>query len=473
MVLDDDGVLFHLFQSEEYARKVLPYIKPEYFSSEAHKHIFTHFNDFFIAYDNIPSKISIKLQLDNAFGIKEPVVNQINETLESLSGDTEANIAWLVDQTEKYTQHKAIYNAVFEVISIIDKKSKKSKDVIPELLSQALAVSFDQHIGHDYFDDAESRHDFYNKILERVVFDMDVLNKITHGGLPRKTLNVFASATGVGKSLIMCHLSSFYLAQGYNVLYITLEMAEERIAERIDVNLLDISLDEMAQLPKETFITKINKQWKKTKGKLIIKEYPTAGANAEHFKSLLRELQIKKGFVPDVVCVDYLTICTSSRYKPGTDVGSYFIGKAIAEEIRGLCVSNNLVGISAVQFNRGGYNNSDSDITNISESAAIAMTADTLFGLISTPELRKENKIMIKQLKNRLGDLNYYSTFLIGVDYSKMRIYELEGTKEIKDDANVYKAISKKPVIELSPTEYTKETAPAKDPKKKFNNFKF
>lgn len=434
MILDETDVLFHLFNSEEYTRKVLPYLTEHYFSVSINKQIFKTFHDYYTKYNSLPSKNQIHLEIVNKSDVKQTIVDQLSESLNDLVGETDIEMKWLVDKSEQFIKDKAIYNALLESIAIVDKKSKKSKDSIPELLSKALSVSFDHHIGHDYFNDASERFDFYNLVVDRVKFDMDVLNKITHGGLPKKTLNVFASATGVGKSLVMCHLASFYLSQGHNVLYITLEMAEERIAERIDVNLLDISLNDISGSSKDHYMKLINEQWKKTKGKLVIKEYPTSGANVEHFKSLLRELKIKKNFVPTILFIDYLTICSSARYKPGADVNSYFIGKAIAEEMRGLAVEYELICISAVQFNRSGYNNSDSDITNISESAAIAMTADTLFGLISTEDLRKENRILVKQMKNRLGDLNYYSKFLIGVDYAKMRIYELDGTKEIEDD---------------------------------------
>lgn len=426
MAITENEIVFNLFHNEEYARKVIPYVDVQHFS-ENFKPIYVEFKKFFTSYNAVPSIRIIESSLEDS-SLTELQFNTIIQNLQSLSSN-DYHTSWLVDNTEVFCRDVSIYNALTESISIADGKAKKPKEAIPALLSEAIAFSFDNKIGHDYLNDAEARYEYYQNGLSRIETDISVINLITRGGLPKKALTVLAASTGVGKSLIMCHFAKVLAERGYNVLYITLELSEEMIGERIDANMLDVPINDIRKLSKESFLKKIDFIKSRRPGRLIIKEYPTGGANVEHFRALLRELNIKKKFKPEILIIDYLTICSSSRYTK-SETGSYFVGKAIAEEIRGLVVEQDAVGLTAVQFNRGGQNNSDSDLSNIAESSAIAMTSDLVLGMISTDDLRALNQILVKQLKNRFGDLNYYSKFMLGVDYGKMRIFELDPIDE-------------------------------------------
>ena len=424
--------LSNLVYNENYTRKVLPFLKSEYFSDRQERIVFEEISKFVEKFNNRPTKQALSIELDKRKDLNDDEFKKVLEVVETLS-DAEVDLNWLVETTEKFCKEKAVYNAVLESIKIIDGKDKQKKiDAIPDVLSDALAVAFDQHIGHDYVDDGENRYEFYHKKEEKIEFDLDYFNKITKGGLPQKTLNVALAGTGVGKSLFMCHFASTLLMQGKNVLYITLEMAEEKIAERIDANLMNVTMDELRQLPKKMFEDRLTKIQSKTNGKLIIKEYPTASAHAGHFRALIKELALKRSFRPDIIFVDYLNICASSRFKGNANVGSYFYIKAIAEELRGLAVENNLPIVSATQTTRGGYSNSDIGMEDTSESFALPATADFMFALISTEELEKLNQIMVKQLKNRYNDPNMNKRFVIGVDRGKMKLYDCE--QEAQDD---------------------------------------
>jgi len=424
--------LSNLVYNENYTRKVLPFLKSEYFSDRQERIVFEEISKFVEKFNNRPTKQALSIELDKRKDLNDDEFKKVLEVVETLS-DAEVDLNWLVETTEKFCKEKAVYNAVLESIKIIDGKDKQKQiDAIPDVLSDALSVGFDQHIGHDYVDDGEGRFEFYHKKEEKIEFDLDYFNKITKGGLPQKTLNVALAGTGVGKSLFMCHFASSLLMQGKNVLYITLEMAEEKIAERIDANLMNVTMDELHQLPKKMFEDRLTKIQSKTKGRLIIKEYPTASAHAGHFRALIKELALKKSFKPDIIFVDYLNICASSRFKGNANVGSYFYIKAIAEELRGLAVENNLPIVSATQTTRGGYSNSDIGMEDTSESFALPATADFMFALISTEELEKLNQIMVKQLKNRYNDPNMNKRFVIGVDRGKMKLYDCE--QEAQDD---------------------------------------
>ena len=424
--------LSNLVYNENYTRKVLPFLKSEYFSDRQERIVFEEISKFVEKFNNRPTKQALSIELDKRKDLNDDEFKKVLEVVETLS-DAEVDLNWLVETTEKFCKEKAVYNAVLESIKIIDGKDKQKQiDAIPDVLSDALAVAFDQHIGHDYVDDGEGRYEFYHKKEEKIEFDLDYFNKITKGGLPQKTLNVALAGTGVGKSLFMCHFASTLLMQGKNVLYITLEMAEEKIAERIDANLMNVTMDELRQLPKKMFEDRLTKIQSKTNGKLIIKEYPTASAHAGHFRALIKELALKKSFKPDIIFVDYLNICASSRFKGNANVGSYFYIKAIAEELRGLAVENNLPIVSATQTTRGGYSNSDIGMEDTSESFALPATADFMFALISTEELEKLNQIMVKQLKNRYNDPNMNKRFVIGVDRGKMKLYDCE--QEAQED---------------------------------------
>ena len=428
----EQTVLKNLIHNEQFTRKVIPFVKSEYFSDRQERFVFEEISKFVEKFNNRPTKQALSIELDKRKDLNDDEFKKVLEVVETLS-DAEVDLNWLVETTEKFCKEKAVYNAVLESIKIIDGKDKQKQiDAIPDVLSDALSVGFDQHIGHDYVDDGEGRFEFYHKKEEKIEFDLDYFNKITKGGLPQKTLNVALAGTGVGKSLFMCHFASSLLMQGKNVLYITLEMAEEKIAERIDANLMNVTMDELHQLPKKMFEDRLTKIQSKTKGRLIIKEYPTASAHAGHFRALIKELALKKSFKPDIIFVDYLNICASSRFKGNANVGSYFYIKAIAEELRGLAVENNLPIVSATQTTRGGYSNSDIGMEDTSESFALPATADFMFALISTEELEKLNQIMVKQLKNRYNDPNMNKRFVIGVDRGKMKLYDCE--QEAQDD---------------------------------------
>ena len=418
-------ILSHLVYDEKYLRKVLPFIKDVYFEVLTEKIIFQEIQQYMNNYDGLPSANILQIEVEKRKDISEEIFKEAVDLIQSFR-EEKVDQEWLLDTTEKWCKERAIYLALMESVKLADGRDKtKNREAIPSILSEALGVSFDDHIGHDYLQDAEERFEFYHKKEDKIPFDLDLFNKITKGGLPNKTLNVALAGTGVGKSLFMCHCASSCLSQGKNVLYITLEMAEEKIAERIDANLLGINIKELADIPKSLFETKIGKVAKKTQGTLIIKEYPTASAHAGHFKSLLSELSIKKGFAPDIIFVDYLNICSSSRYK-GTIVNSYTFVKAIAEELRGLAVEANLPIVSATQTTRSGFGSSDLDLTDTSESFGLPATADLMFALISTEELEDMNQIMVKQLKNRYNDPTMNKRFVIGIDRARMRLYNVE-----------------------------------------------
>ena len=418
-------ILSNLINSEKYIRKVLPFLKMDYFQERSHKIIFLEIHEYVNQYDSLPSLNAIAIECQERTDLNEDQFKEILEVLNVLSDDT-ADYDWLVDTTEKWCQERAIYLSLMESVKIADgQDTKRDKGAIPSILSEALGVSFDQHVGHDYVLDAEQRYEFYHRKEAKIPFDLDFFNKITKGGLPSKTLNIALAGTGVGKSLFMCHVAASALLQGKNVLYITLEMAEEKIAERIDANLLNIPIQKLTDLPKVMFDKKIKTLSKKTQGKLIIKEYPTASAHVGHFKSLVSDLALKRSIKPDIIFVDYLNICASQRYK-GSIVNSYTYVKAIAEELRGFACECNVPIISATQTTRAGYGSSDVDLTDTSESFGLPATADLMFALISTEELEGMNQIMVKQLKNRYNDLNINKRFCIGIDRSKMKLYDVE-----------------------------------------------
>jgi len=419
-------ILKNLLLTEEYPRRVLPFIKKEYFEDKTDQILFDITHKYFVKYSAVPTVEALTIEVGKITSISDDQFKQITQTLESFDKEV-TELDWLMDTTEKWCQDRAIYLALMESIKIADgSDEKKDTGAIPSILSDALAVSFDNHIGHDYIDDYEERYESYHRVETKVPFDLDFFNKITKGGLPNKTLNIALAGTGVGKSLFMCHVASSVLLQGRNVLYITMEMAEEKIAERIDANLLNIPIQEISELPKMMFDSKVNSLMKKTQGTLIIKEYPTASAHSGHFKALLNELALKKSFRPDIIFVDYLNICASSRYRANSNVNSYSYIKAIAEELRGLAVEANLPIVSATQTTRSGFASSDVDLTDTSESFGLPATADLMFALISTEELEGLNQIMVKQLKNRYNDPTIYKRFIIGIDRAKMRLYDVE-----------------------------------------------
>ena len=424
------SILKNLIHNEDYARKVLPFLEADYFNDIAEKNIFKEVSDFINKYKAMPTHEALCINFSES---KNHTDDQVRGAIQILKEIDDAKnqpteTQWLTEQTEKFCQDKALYNAIMESVSILDEKNKtqKSKGEIPKLLADALGVSFDQNIGHDYMNDSESRFEFYHKKESRIPFDLDFFNKITKGGLPKKTLNIALAGTGVGKSLFMCHCSAAAISQGLNVLYISLEMAEERIAERIDANLLNVTMDELHIIPRADYDRKFGAFKNKAQGKLIIKEYPTASAGAMHFRSLLNELHLKKNFKPDIVFVDYLNICCSSRIKQGGSVNSYTYIKAIAEELRGLAVEFDVPIVSATQTTRSGFSNSDVGLEDTSESFGLPATADFMFALISTEELEQLGQIMVKQLKNRYNDPNSNKKFVIGVDRAKMRLYDAE-----------------------------------------------
>ena len=419
-------ILKNLIHNDEYSRKVLPFISKEYFEDYNEKVVFEEISNFIVKYNNLPTKETLIIESENRTDITDDSAHQIKEFI-GLLESTPSDQQWLLDTTEKWCKDRAIYLALVESISIADgNNEKKTQDAIPSILSDALAVSFDNQVGHDYLQDYEERYEFYHKEEEKIPFDLEFFNKITKGGLPNKTLNIALAGTGVGKSLFMCHVASSSLLQGKNVLYITLEMAEEKIAERIDANLLNVNIQEIANLPQVMFENKVTKLAKKTQGSLIIKEYPTASAHSGHFKSLLNELALKKSFRPDIIFIDYLNICASSRYKANGNVNSYSYIKAIAEELRGLAVEANVPIVSATQTTRSGYGNSDVDLTDTSESFGLPATADLMFALISTEELEGLNQIMVKQLKNRYNDPTMNKRFVVGIDRAKMKLSDCE-----------------------------------------------
>ena len=418
--------LAHLIHNEDYCRKVIPFIKPLYFTNRDERIVFEEIEKFLEKYNALPTQETLTIGVDSRKDLTDEEYKKIVELIGSLE-KTEVDLQWLHDETEKFCKDKAIYNAVLDGIKIIDGKDKnRTPEAIPTILSDALAVSFDLTVGHDYVDDGLNRYEFYHKKEDKIKFDLDYFNKITKGGLPQKTLNIALAGTGVGKSLFMCHVASSVLMQGKNVLYITLEMAEERIAERIDANLMNITIDDLHTLPKKMFENYLNKIQKKTNGKLIIKEYPTASAHVGNFRSLIKELALKRSFRPDIIFIDYLNICASSRFRGNANVGSYFYIKAIAEELRGLAVETNVPIVSATQTTRSGFVSSDIGLEDTSESFGLPATADLMFALISTEELEDLNQICVKQLKNRYNDPTMNKRFILGIDRAKMRLYDVE-----------------------------------------------
>ena len=419
-------ILQNLIFSEEYSRKVIPFIQPDFFEDRKEKIIFEEIVSFIVKYGSSITTEALNIEVENRTDLTDSEAKEIREINQNLK-ESAVDHQWLLDTTEKWCRDRAIYLALMESIHIADgNDEKKNRDAIPNILSAALSVSFDNNVGHDYLLNYEERYDFYHKKEEKIPFDLEYFNKITKGGLPNKTLNIALAGTGVGKSLFMCHVASSVLLQGRNVLYITMEMAEEKIAERIDANLLDVSIQDLSDLPKLMFENKVTDVSKKTQGQLIIKEYPTAGAHSGHFKTLLNELSLKKSFKPDIIFIDYLNICASSRYRAAANVNSYSYIKAIAEELRGLAVEANVPIVSATQTTRSGFASSDVDLTDTSESFGLPATADLMFALISTEELEGLNQIMVKQLKNRYNDPTIFKRFVIGIDRAKMRLYDCE-----------------------------------------------
>ena len=451
-------ILKNLIHNDEYSRKVLPFINKEYFEEFHEKIIFEEICTFIVKYNTLPTKETLTIESEKRTDITEDVFSKIRDCI-GLLEDSPNDLQWLLDTTEKWCKDRAIYLALVESIAIADGNNEnKNQDAIPSILSDALAVSFDNQVGHDYLEDYEERYESYHRKEDKISFDLDFFNKITKGGLPNKTLNIALAGTGVGKSLFMCHVASSVLLQGKNVLYITLEMAEEKIAERIDANLLNIPIQDIINLPQQIFEKKVANLAKKTQGTLIIKEYPTASAHSGHFKALLDELALKKSFRPDIIFIDYLNICASSRYKAGSNVNSYSYIKAIAEELRGLAVEANVPIFSATQTTRSGFASSDVDLTDTSESFGLPATADLMFALISTEELEGLGQIMVKQLKNRYNDPTYNRRFVIGVDRAKMRLYDVE--QKAQDD-----------ILDSGQDEEYNEHK--QKPKKSFAEFKF
>ena len=450
----EEITLSKLILNDTYTKKVLPFIKDDYFDTPTHKVLFSTLSEYVNKFETTPEPNALKIEVEKRRDISEEIYKEVEQFLNNLDRD-HYNEDWLIETTEKWCKEKAIYIALMESVKIADGQDKtRTKDAIPSIMSEALGVCFDDHVGHDYIQDSDDRYDFYHRKEEKIPFDIEYLNKITKGGLPNKTLNIALAGTGVGKSLFMCHVASSVLLQGRNVLYITMEMAEEKIAERIDANLLDIPIQQLTSplLTKEKYSSKLLQLKQKTQGKLIIKEYPTASAHVGHFKALLNELSMKKGFSPDIIFVDYLNICASARYK-GTIVNSYTYVKAIAEELRGLAVEFDLPIVSATQTTRAGFGSSDPDLTDTSESFGLPATADLMLALISNEEMEELGQIMIKQLKNRYNDPTMYKRFVVGIDRAKMRLYDCD--QGAQDD-----------IIDAGDIE------PATNPKKTFDGFK-
>lgn len=425
----EQAILTSLIYNEDFLRKVLPFIKPEYFSDRTERTLFNEITSFTETYNSSPEIAALSIAVKEKTNLTDDEVQKCEDYLSEIEKDNTAKteIQWLVDKTEKFCQEKAIYNAVLGSISILDGKDKTNdKGAIPKILSDALAISFDTTVGHDYLQDSDERYEFYHRKEERIPFDLDIFNKITKGGLPAKTLNIALAGTGVGKSLFMCHMAAGAMVQGRNVLYITLEMAEEKIAERIDANLLNVTLDDLMELPKDLYDKKVERVKSKTTGKLIIKEYPTASASTIHFRTLLNELNLKKSFIPDIIFVDYLNICCSARIRAGSNINSYTYVKSIAEELRGLAVEYNLPIVSATQTTRSGFTSSDPGLEDTSESFGLPATADLMFALITSEDLEALGQIMVKQLKNRYNDPSYYKRFTVGVDRAKMKLYDID-----------------------------------------------
>ena len=465
-----EQVIFsNLIFNEEYARKVIPFLKEEYFVDYTNKTLFKLIDSYSKKYNSFPSKEALVIDLTNKEGINEDTFKKCKSTIETFDKDENTKLEWLLDKTETFCQEKAVYNAIMKSIEIIDDRSGNlTKGSIPQILTDALGVSFDSHIGHDFIDDSDSRFEFYHTKESRIGFDLEYFNKITQGGLPKKTLNIILAGTGVGKSLAMCHFAAANMVAGLNVLYITMEMAEERIAERIDANLLDVTLDDLKVIPKDSYEKKMERLKRKVKGKLVIKEYPTACAGSANFRHLLNELKIKKNFVPNVIYIDYLNICMSSRIRHGSNVNSYTLVKAIAEELRGLAVEHNVPIISATQTTRSGYSSSDVGLEDTSESFGLPATADFMFALTTSEELEELGQIMVKQLKNRYNDPSTNRRFVLGVDRSKMRLYDVE--QSAQDDIMDDRPVMDK--TEFGQQDYERNRKKPKFDKAKFEGFK-
>lgn len=440
----EQTILSGLVNNEEYTRKVIPFIQSEYFEDLNDRQIFDSIKSYIDEYNGLPTKQALKIAFDQNDRITEDQLKQIFDKVDSFEYEPHTDLDWLVDSTEKFCQDRAVYNAVRESIVVLDGNHKsKDKGSIPEMLSEALGVSFDTNIGHDFLEYTDERYKFYHTKEDKIPFDLELMNTVTKGGLSRKSLSVALAGTGVGKTLFMTHCAGANLIEGMNVLYITMEMAEERIAERIDANLLDVTLDDLKELPKDVYDKKIARVREKTTGKLIIKEYPTASAGSAHFRHLINELRLKKNFHPDIVYIDYLNICMSSRIRMGANVNSYTLIKAIAEELRGLAVECNVPVFTATQTTRAGYGSSDIGLEDTSESFGLPATADFMIGLVSTEELESLGQIMIKQLKNRWGDLNAWKRFVVGIDRSKMRLFDVEESAQtLVDDSPVLDDLS-------------------------------
>ena len=449
-------ILSNLLYDEVYARKVLPFIRDEYFEERTDRVVFQQIAEYIKSYDGLPTKEVLHIEAEKRDDLTQDEFSLVENLIDALQ-ESPSERVWAEDTTESWCKERAIYLALMKSIQIADGQDEKhSNDAIPDILKDALAVGFDQHVGHDYIDDSEGRYEYYHRKENKIEFDLEMFNKITAGGVSNKTLNIALAGTGVGKSLFMCHYASSVLLQGKNVLYVTCEMAEEKIAERIDANLLNTNIKEVSELPKSIFEKKVNKLREKTQGKLIIKEYPTASAHVGHFRSLLSELKLKKNFIPDIIFIDYLNICASSRYRTAVNVNSYNYVKAIAEELRGLAVEFDVPIFSATQTTRSGFTSTDPDLTDTSESFGLPATADLMIALISSDELEELGQIMVKQLKNRYNDPTYNKRFVVGIDRPKMRLYDCE--QEAQDD-----------ILDTS----VDTPIPAKVSKASFNDWKF
>ena len=435
----EQTILKNLIQSEQFTRKVIPFLKPEYFADSSEQLVYDEIKSYFEKYTKSPTLEALLINLDNDTSHSENIITGCKELLGSMP-DEETPIDWLVDETEKWCKDRAIYIAVMDSIEVIDKKSQRSTGEIPELLKDALSVSFDQHIGHDVLEDAEERYEFYTTEEEKLPFDLEYFNKITKGGLPNKTLNICLAGTGVGKSLFMCHMAASALMMNKNVLYITLEMSEERIAERIDANIMNVPMKDLPDMSKKEYGKKIGRLKSKTQGKLIVKEYPTAAAHAGHFRHLLQELEIKKDFKPDIIFIDYLNICASQRIRPGAGANSYTLVKSIAEELRGVAVECDVPIMSATQTTRSGFGSTDIGLEDTSESFGLPATADLMFALITSEELEELDQLVVKQLKNRYNDPTIFKRFVIGIDRARMKLYDVEqeAQEELVDSADQY-----------------------------------
>ena len=467
-------ILKNLVHNEDFARKTLPFLKEEYFSDSSERQVFKRITEFMTKYNARPTREAIGIEIESSSNLTEEEHRRSMDLVRNLVEPEPVTMDWLLESTESFCQERAVYNAVMDSISILDGKDKnRTKNSIPEILSEALGVSFDSHIGHDFIEDYERRFDYYHRVEEKLPFDIELLNKVTRGGLSRKSLNIILAGTGVGKTLAMCHMTAANLAMGKNVLYITMEMAEEKIAERIDANLLNVASEDLAMLPKDIYEKKIERLRAKTTGKLIIKEYPTASAHVGHFRHLINELNLKRNFVPDIIYIDYLNICMSSRIKTGSNVNSYTYVKAIAEELRGLAVEKNVPIVSATQTTRSGYTNSDPGLEDTSESFGLPATADFMIALVRTEDMDERGQILIKQLKNRYSDPGENKRFFVGIDRVKMRLFDVEETAQddLIDDSRGGK--TKRYDSVMDNTKFGMEDRERNKPKPKFNNFKF